>query len=83
MKYLILCLLLTGCSTTVYGPTGKPLLRTFGDARNLAFTAPGTTFSADELNHSTPTTAGGRVLNNAIGGAGAIIAAGAGGSVIR
>jgi len=51
---LLLCLLLSGCSTTVYGPGGQPQFRTYANATNLSFTGPGTSLHADRLNHSTP-----------------------------
>lgn len=60
---LLLCgLALTSCSTTVFGPDGKPQFRTYANARNLTFTGPGTSLHADTLNHSTPTRAAGSVL---------------------
>lgn len=54
---LLLTLALTGCSTTVYGPNGKPQMRTYADATALTFTGPGTSLSAQRLSHSAPTRA--------------------------
>lgn len=65
MKILLL-LLLAGCSTTIYGPAGKPQLRTYADATNVYFEGPGTKFRAGTLNHSTPTRAGGQAAGTAI-----------------
>lgn len=48
---LLACVALTGCaSTTVYGPNGKPRLKTQADLVNVRLTA--TSFSADLVNHS-------------------------------
>jgi hypothetical protein len=51
MKYLLCLLLFSGCaSTTVYGPNGKPRLKTQADLTNVRLTS--TTFTADLVNHS-------------------------------
>jgi hypothetical protein len=72
-------LLLTGCSTTVYGPAGQPQFRTYANAKNLTFTGPGTSLHADDLNHSTPTRAAGSLVGTAASGVtGIITAAGTG-----
>jgi hypothetical protein len=73
MKALLLCLLLTGCQTVVYGPDGKRQFATGANAKNLTFTGPGTYLHADDLNHSTPTRAAGAVIGNAATGIGGII----------
>jgi hypothetical protein len=75
MKTALLALLLSGCSTTVYGPNGKPQLRTYADATDLHFIGPGTELSAATLNHSTPTKAG---ANGVVSGITALGAAAAG-----
>lgn len=80
---LALCLLLTGCSTVVYSPTGHPQFRTFANAKNLTFRGPGTYLHADDLNHSVPTRAAGAVVGNAATGLGGLITAQAASGVVR
>lgn len=69
---LLLCLLLTGCAQTSV-TTKYFTMRTQANMRN--FTATETTFHVDEINHSTPTLAGGK----AIGGASTAIGSAAAG----
>jgi hypothetical protein len=63
----------SGCSTTVYR-NGKPALKTYADATNIKLGADGS-FSADRLNHSTPTRAAGSVVGTAAAGALPIVTA--------
>ncbi len=87
MKRLILtatAFLFAGCAyTRISDPTtGKPILFTQMDGSNVTLTAPGITFHADSMNHSTPTLAGGTAFSqgaNAVSGGVAtdLLAAGA------
>lgn len=70
---ILLCLLLTGCaSTTVYGPNGKPRLRTQADLTHVRLTA--TSFTADLVNHSTTNEIMGKNFSNGATAVGAGIA---------
>lgn len=54
MKPILLCLLLSGCTTTVFRD-GKPLLRTSANASRIVID--GQRVLIDNLNHSEPTRA--------------------------
>ena len=74
MKYLLLALLLSGCSTVIY-EDGRPIARIQSDARNVTLLTRKTYFHADTLDHSTPTRAAGSVIGTATAGAAAILMA--------
>lgn len=61
---LLICAFLAACSTTVYGPNGKPQFRTYGDLGDTTFTGPGTALHSAKMNHSVPTRAGGGIVAN-------------------
>lgn len=71
-RLLALCLLMTSCSTTIYGPDGKPKMRTFADASNVSYKDKECEFHADTLNHSAPTRATGSVIGTTMTGAAAL-----------
>lgn len=54
--------LLPACSTKVFGPDGKKLLDVQGNATGISFTSPGTSFTADTLDHSTPAGTVGNII---------------------
>lgn len=79
MKFIaLLALAFSGCASTTLFSGGRPIFRTQADATNIKYAGNGVSFSADSLNHSNPTSAGGRSARNIINGvAGGITAAGA------
>lgn len=50
---LAIAMTLSGCGTTIY-KNGKPILRTYGDARQIAFTDGKTEFAAARITHPNP-----------------------------
>lgn len=65
--------LLCGCASTTIYEGGQKVFTTQADMVNVKFrTASGTTFSADLVNHSTPTLAGGQATSQVVGSVGAI-----------
>ena len=81
MKFLALPILaawLSSCaSTTIYGTDGKPIFRTQADMSKTEFVRASdgsTRWSADDVNHSTPTKAGGVAYSSGVAATGAAIA---------
>lgn len=73
-----LALAFAGCAQTKLTilPDGTLKFRTHADATNLRLTAPGGyTFSADRLDHSTPTLAQGKAASDKLAAGGGAIAA--------
>ncbi len=71
---LALAVAVTGCAQTRFYEQGQLVAAIQADARNITIrTANGSSFHADELNHSAPTEAAGKaygsVINGAIGAA--------------
>jgi phosphotransferase system glucose/maltose/N-acetylglucosamine-specific IIC component len=65
-----LCFLAGCATTTLYGPTGKPIARLQGDMINAVYTGPGTTFRALSVTHSAATKAQGDAAARVMGSVG-------------
>ena len=77
MKFLPLILLLSGCASTTLYREGKPIACFQGDMTKVRFTfdKDGTfTWSADSVDHSTPTIAAGKTSAGNIAASGAAVA---------
>ena len=77
MKFLSLFLLLASCASTTFYHEGKPVARFQGDMTKVkfAFAKDGTfTWSADTVDHSTPTIAAGKTSAGNIAASGAALA---------
>ncbi len=77
MKFLPLILLLSSCTSTTFFREGKPVARFQGDMHKIKFSMDknGTlTWSADTVDHSTPTIAAGKTSAGNIAASGAAIA---------
>lgn len=80
MKLILLSLLFCSCASTSVYENGKPVLKTQMNARRVVYRSPaGSYLEVEEMDHSTPTRAGGSVIGTAGSAAIGIIAAGGGG----
>lgn len=69
---ILLAACFTGCAhTDVYDPSGHRLFRTEANATSLAYHSGTTSLEIVGLNHSTPTTAGGRSVARVVTSVGA------------
>ncbi len=71
-RLVLLCLLMSSCSTTLYHPNGKPKFRTYGDSASIAYQDKTTTLQVTGLDHSTPTRSAGSVVGTGLTGAAAL-----------
>jgi hypothetical protein len=69
--FLIAAFLTLGCAeTTLYSPSGQRLARIQADAAKVSYQGNGVRFSADSLNHSSATLAGGRAFAGGVSSVG-------------
>lgn len=65
LSCVLFAVMLAGCSHTTFYDRGQPIVKTQANIRGFDYKTPTLAIHVDEINHSTPTLAGGKAIGGA------------------